>query len=232
VLVVVAAVLGAGPLLASPAGAEPTEGATVTFTGQVDIQNCESRPDAARKSVYSRSIVEFRNELGAAATLSVNGQPVGEVASGEAFYRLVAQKETVSMRPNCDPLATESVSAVTIHVVPRPAPTAPTQAPPPATEPADATAPASAEPDETGPGGVSGGGVWPSVDADASEPATYGVGDPAALPAGNAVALDRSVPAAPARSGVNGLLALVAVICLGGVSLAAIQTILTSTGAS
>ncbi|HZN71834.1 MAG TPA: hypothetical protein VFC00_09180 [Micromonosporaceae bacterium] len=232
-LVVAAALLGAGPLLASPAAAAPLDAGLVEFTGGPGglLVGCTSQPSESETPVYANAPVFFRNSLGTRATLKISGQPSETVESGSGVTKTFAESVVVTMEPQCEALAlNRSFDAAAIKVLARPVQNQPTQAAPPATGPQVGPGPAtppSAVAAEPVPGDdVASGVVLPSLDAGGPESAVDDVGDPAAVPPGNTAALDPALAAAPARDGGNGLLALVAAVCVAGVSAAAIRAIL------
>ena len=224
-LAVAAALLGAGPLLAAAAYAEPSDGATITFSGDPGTPGaCSSEPHSTSDEIYAGSVVTFENQTGADGTLYFSGQS-RPLAAGQQFQRRFGVGElTTKLDLQCSPLG-GSFGSVTVEIVERPDQDAAPPAAGPPMEPPGAGHPA--DPVRNEPGVV----ADPDRTTGALDPVTTDavldtVGDPAAVPAGNNVAAGRGRPAAPMPSGVSGLLALVAAVCVAGVSSAAIRAIL------
>lgn len=216
--------------------ASATNPASVTFTGGTVGDLCESKPDVARISVQAEQKVRLTNQIGLDATLNIDGSAGSTVTDGETvevqFHR---GPVTLEMVPDCAPDLEKSFEQLTVEVKQNPAdarPSAPATAPRPSTKPS-VTSPS--------------GGHGPD---NGSPPLPPAAGEPlfseAAIPGADASAgvnLDSPVTVVhPGRSpnGQNlagdtgrvdkrliGLLAIIAIVCVVGVSAGAIRAIIT-----
>jgi hypothetical protein len=237
------------PLLAAPGLAapsltlgEPEAQPQVEFNGGgLGLLLCGSRPDRGSVTVKSESRVVFVNNIGQGATLQIDGENGGPIADGQAvevqFHR---GPVSIAMVPDCllnlggngsyEPVtvkvssaqpsaggsSTGTKSAVKTRSTPKPKPS-PT---PTATMPNDDTA------------GVDNGALF-SLDPDASAGAIDPMADPAqsedpavatgSSPAGTTMGLSSSDT--PTDKGPIGLLAIIATVCVVGVSVGAIRAI-------
>lgn len=220
--------------------------------GTLGLVSARSAPDASELTVEQGSQVSYRNELGTDAELHV-GDEVYDIGSGSSQVFVMNRSAEVAMVPECHGLFAEYESAQVKVVAPQADEDESAQEPDEHELPApdeDAEAPqgdrqgnGSDESDGAG-DGASGGGdaqqgedpaadeAEPADDADAEEeinafgppPSTDGLGTDDTRPVSEeeAVAVDPKAVA----DGANGLLALVAIICLIGVAAAVARTLL------
>lgn len=235
-------VAGLPLLVAGPASAATTQ---VSFTrgGGLEALSCNSSPSEASVTVPAESTVTFTNRLGTDATLRIDGRDATEVKSDEStdvlFHRGPVQ---VALVPDCSLLAlSKSFETVSVDVVRA----GENPAKPPAREPA--------EPGSQAPGGGSSGGgsssgsstgtdespaargsasASPSsspsapADGDASSPDAGTVEGPEAPGGEQGLAAEPLSPVrASSERGPNGLLAIIAAVCVVGVSAGAIRAI-------
>lgn len=237
-----AAVLGLGllvgvPALAAPALAEPEATPQVEFNGGgLGLLLCGSRPDRAAVTVKSESKVVFVNNIGQGATLQIDGENGGPIADGQAvevvFHRgpvsiaMVPdcllnlggngsyEPVTVNVNRNSAPATGGSKTAVKPRTTPKPKPK-PTAAS--AALPAgDPSVPADSD-------------LFPIEDPEAAgEPmpvpdasADSGLGSDGSKTVTTGSAFDDT----PMDKGPIGLLAIIATVCVVGVSVGAIRAI-------
>lgn len=233
------------PALAGPAlaGAEP-ESTQVEFNGGgLGLLLCGSRPDRGAVTVKSESKVVFVNNIGQGATLQIDGENGGPIADGQAvevqFHR---GPVSIAMVPDCllnlggngsyEPVtvnvssptqsgggATGSKSNVknrTATPKPKPSPTAKVAASPAAGDPSttvDQSPLFSLEPDATA--------GTELIDPSASDAALPAVSDSNTTTTG----LSTTASDTPTDKGPIGLLAIIATVCVVGVSVGAIRAI-------
>jgi hypothetical protein len=255
-LAVSAPLLAVGTAYADPSPAPTSEGGPVVeFTGGCLLLLCSSKPSTERLSVPAESTVTFVNGLGKQARLYLDGQafdpPVS--AGGAVAVRFNRGPVKVAMGQGglggTEPVTVSVVAAPTSSAPGTSAPGSPSSA---ATSPAQrgpAAAPSSLDPgapgetdadpdgaaalgedpDETGtpdeadlfpdgdPGAASGDG-----DSGPDVVALDGTADPSGEPAAEPLTAVRPV----GDSGPTGLLALIATVCVVGVSAGAIRAII------
>lgn len=231
-----AAVLMAGLLVATaaPALAGLEEGMTVTFEGSCGLfgLSADATPDTSQLSVAAEETVQFVNHTGQPATLQIDGEAAGSLGADEAlpvvFHR---GPVSVTMAPDCPLSVSSSLGAVTVEVVAARA------------TPVGGRKP-TVHPSRRGPGRATPGPpqdamVSPAVGDQADLTAGTGLGDPdggagsgdpgAAVEGATAgagkVNVAAPVPATPARRGADGLLGLVAMVFVVGVSAGIIRAI-------
>jgi hypothetical protein len=195
-------------------GPDAVDAPTITFAGSVLAPvACSSRPDLSDLTVPTGTRVVLANFTGATATLDIDAGPAAVLADGAAVsVTFGAGGHRVRMMPNC--IGTLTVESATITAV-RPG-SAPTGAE------VDADLPETSEPypDSGGPAigsaaGGSGGSRPAGYQPRATDP------DPAAVTGEAAV---RSMGDAAGQRG-NRLLAVIATICVFGVTTAIIRVI-------
>jgi hypothetical protein len=230
---------------------EPESGSSseVVFSGDcgtLGLVSATSSPDASELTVEQGSQVRYSNDLGTDAKLHV-GDEVYDIGSGSSQVFEMNRSAEVAMVPNCHGLFAEYDSAQ-VHVVEAQADEAPSgedeageDVELPAAED-DAEAP---QGDSEGEGeevaGDSGGaqqGAEPEVPSDAAEEVleedeVNAFGPPPSAQdsgaGGDAPAAEDEVVAVDPKAvadGANGLLALVAIICLVGMAAAVARTLL------
>jgi hypothetical protein len=226
------------PALAAPALAEPEAQPQVEFNGGgLGLLLCGSRPDRASVTVKSESKVVFVNNIGQGATLQIDGENGGPIADGQAvevqFHR---GPVAIAMVPDCllnlggngsyEPVTVNvnrstapssggssggSKTAVKPRTTPKPKPSPSVSADAlPTDDPsvaADDTQLFPLDPEATDPAAVAG------------ESAAPGLGDATMTTTGG------SFPDTPTDKGPIGLLAIIATVCVVGVSVGAIRAI-------
>ena len=234
----VAAGLGLGfllglPLLAQPALAETESGAQVEFDGGgLGLLLCGSKPDRPAVTIKSESKVVFVNNLGQGATLQIDGENGGPISDGQAvevqFHR---GPVAIAMVPDCllNLGGNGSYEPVTVNVTASSPSTGGTTGSPrvvktrtsPTPKPSASAVPtASEDPSLDGP-------LFPTV-PDASgiaAPAgdTLEPGSTVTTPEGPAISLTGTDT--PRDKGPIGLLAIIATVCVVGVTVGAIRAI-------
>jgi hypothetical protein len=236
-----AAAMGAlvGLPLALPASA--TDPASVTFTGGgLGLLLCGSKPDTSRISVPAEQKVRLTNQLGIDATLNIDGSANSSVANGETvevqFHR---GPVSIGMVPDCPLNLNGSYEQLTVdvrHNAPAAAPVATRPAAAPSTRPSNSNSAAGASPSRGAPDGFQTApptpgaplfsdpaiaGVEPSAGATRESSAT--VVHPGRSPRAQGLAGDTG----PVDKGPIGLLAIIATVCVVGVSAGAIRAIIT-----
>lgn len=224
--------------LAMPAYAQST---SVTFTGGgLGLLLCGSKPDTSRIVVPAEQKVRLTNQLGTDATLNIDGASNSTVANGETvevqFHR---GPVSIGMVPDCPLNLNPKYEQLTVDVkqntvaVPPPANTAPAR---PSPKPSPNTPPAAAAPTRgaqetaaTAPPAPGASlfsefampGAEPTAGVNLESPAT--VVHPGRSPRGQKLAGDTG----PVDKGPIGLLAIIATVCVVGVSAGAIRAIIT-----
>ncbi|BCB85959.1 hypothetical protein [Phytohabitans suffuscus] len=242
----VAALFAAMPLLVTAAAQAapardplPAEsGKEVVFSGDRGLLgvSCAANPSTSSVTIPAETTLRVVNRTGYRAKLLLNGASQGEIADGAVapvvFYR---GPVTLGLKPSC---MISDESAVRVEVVPAPRATTPgaeprTSAPQrpaggegrdqreeePETEPtaAPASSPAAAETPEPATVGEDGGDPGEAL---ATVDETSGTGD-------EGVAAEALASVQPVRkTGPTGLLALIATVCVVGVSAGAIRAII------
>jgi hypothetical protein len=227
--------------LAMPAWA--ADPASVTFSGGgLGLLLCGSKPNTSRISVPADQKVRLTNQLGTDATLNIDGSANSSVANGETvevqFHR---GPVSIGMVPDCPLNLNPSYEQLTVDVRPNtnkvmavPAPAA-SPAARPSVKPTANTLPSADDPIRGGEDGsppvpaAAGAslfaeampGAEPSPGVILESPAT--VVHPGRSPRGQALAAD----AGPVDKGPIGLLAIIATVCVVGVSAGAIRAIIT-----
>ncbi|HEX6683994.1 MAG TPA: hypothetical protein VF062_14415 [Candidatus Limnocylindrales bacterium] len=232
------------PLAALPASA--TDPASVTFSGGgLGLLLCGSKPDTSRITVPAEQRVRLTNNLGLNATLNIDGSANSTVANGETvevqFHR---GPVAIGMVPDCALNLNPKFEQLTVEVS---TPAAAAPAPARSTSAAAAPRPSPSKPSAAGAaaaagsarGGQDGSPPVPPAPGDPlfSEPAVPGV-DPSAgvnlespatvvhagrSPQGQKLAGSTG----PVDKGPIGLLAIIATVCVVGVSVGAIRAIIT-----
>lgn len=237
-----AAALGLGlligvPALAAPALAEPEAQPQVEFNGGgLGLLLCGSRPDRGSVTVKAESKVVFVNNIGQGATLQIDGENGGPIADGQAvevqFHR---GPVSIAMVPDCllNLGGNGSYEPVTVNVNKTSAPSdgsgsktavKPRTTPKPKPSPSQAAAVPTDEPsiasDDTQ--------LFP-LDPDAPADQTAVLGESAApgLIASDAdtARTAGTLSDTPTDKGPIGLLAIIATVCVVGVSVGAIRAI-------
>jgi hypothetical protein len=222
-----AATLGATPAFAD---------ASVTFSGGgLGLLLCGSKPDTSQITVGAETKIRLTNGLGGSAQLKIDGTPSATLAGGETvevqFHR---GPVSITMVPGCPLNLNTKYEPLTVQVNAPPAPVQTTSAAkPPSAKPSATTAPAPGAPG-TGEGGL------PALPAETLFPDQNGVfasGSPA--PGGGMVDASPATvvnpDGSPARvaetrsldKGPIGLLAIIATVCVVGVSAGVIRAIIT-----
>ncbi|NUT33808.1 MAG: hypothetical protein HOV79_12120 [Hamadaea sp.] len=221
--------------LAAPALAQEEASTQVEFNGGgLGLLLCGSTPDRASVSIKSESKVVFVNNLGQGATLQIDGENGGPISDGQAvevqFHR---GPVTVAMVPDCllNLGGNGSYEPVTVNVSASSPSTGNTTGTPrvvkPRTSPkpkpsASATVAPTEDPSVENP-------LFP-LDPEASatpDPAALGT-DPGAgvtTPGGEQITVVGSIGDTPKDKGPIGLLAIIATVCVVGVTVGAIRAI-------
>lgn len=238
------------PLLAAgPAVAAPPE---VDFSGGgLGLLACDSKPSDGDVTVNAESTVVFANRLGQGATLRIDGKDASRVEKGGTsevlFHRGTVRVEMV---PDCMLNLNRTFDAVSVAVLPPNDPTDP--ASPPDSSGGSSSGGSSAggssggqgsqggTSDQANDGGTNGnkapeGGASASPSSTASAPADGGVSPPDAGNVegpGTTSGDEQGLAAEPISSvgtsgegGPNGLLAIIAAVCVVGVMAGAIRAI-------
>jgi hypothetical protein len=215
--------------------AEPSPG--VSFTGGgLGLLLCGSKPDSSRITVGAETKVRLTNALGMGAELRIDGAASATVGSGETvevqFHR---GPVSVTMVPECALNLNPKFEQLTVDVTAPPAAPAPVKPAPAVPKPS--TAPSKAAPGAA-PAGSPGAGL-PELPVDPLFPS--GVAD---VPGGTTADGGGSLESSPATvvagknpknaghngpidKGPIGLLAIIATVCVVGVSAGAIRAIIT-----
>jgi hypothetical protein len=216
--------------------ASATGPASVTFTGGSAGDLCESKPDVAQISVQAEQKVRLTNQIGLDATLNIDGSAGSTVTDGETvevqFHR---GPVTLGMVPDCPPGLEQRFEQLTVEVRQNPAdarPSAPATTPRPSTKPS-ATSPSGGHgPDNGSPPLPPAAGeplfseaATPGADASAGVnlDAPVTVVHPSRSPNGQSLAGDTG----RVDKRLIGLLAIIAIVCVVGVSAGAIRAIIT-----
>lgn len=227
------------PFAAQPsAAAQQPAGPQVTFSGGgLGLLLCGSRPDIPQITVGAESKVRLTNGLGLAATLKIDGSVSATVANGETvevqFHR---GPVAIGMEPDCALNLNQDFEQLTVEVTPtrtapapaqtgsaglpnsRPSTAAPTTG---ASTPDDPQAPAPPSGDVfPDPTGLPLDGSKAVAGASLKSPAT--VVNPDGSPAQRLAS-----GTGPVDKGPIGLLAIIATVCVVGVSVGAIRAIIT-----
>jgi hypothetical protein len=245
-----AAVLAAGamaglPLLpASAAVAAPPE---ISFSRSgLGLLTCNSRPSDHDLVVPAGTTVRFVNDLGEDATLRIDGQEATGVARGESS-EVLFRRGTVRIQlvPSCGLSLSSAFEAVAVTVA---APGGASSSPPSRAPVAPVAPGGGSSTGSAGATGSTGGrdtGSLPGAGRDREDGSSSGgssagrsvpaapSGAPADQPgeSGDQVgdqgvaAEPLSPPAASGEGGPNGLLAIIAIVCVAGVSTGAIRAI-------
>lgn len=233
----IAALAAAGALAVMPAvaatAAEPSPG--VSFSGGgLGLLLCGSKPDSSRITVGAETKVRLTNSLGMGAELRIDGAASATLGSGETvevqFHRgpvsvTMVPECALNLNPKFEPLTVDVTSPPAAPATTKPAPTAPkpSTTPSKAAGPAPAGSPGAALPelpiDPLFPSGVA---TVPGTTADGggsleSSPATVVAGKNPKNAGHNG----------PIDKGPIGLLAIIATVCVVGVSAGAIRAIIT-----
>lgn len=233
-------VLAGLPVLpAGPAVAAPPE---ISFSRDgLELLSCNSRPSDSELTVSAESTVSFRNQLGEDATLRIDGRDGTRVRTGEAsevlFHRGTVLVELV---PDCGLSLSSNVQGVSVTVAPA---ASATSGPGSSAPPESGAGSAAASGDRNGPGaGQAANGRRSSAGGSASADPSGAPAGPAsggAAPSGAGTAETPAVPGdregvaaeplspatTPGKSGPNGLLSIIAIVCIVGVSTGAIRAI-------
>jgi len=225
--------------LAMPASA--ADPASVTFSGGgLGLLLCGSKPDTSRISVPAEQKVRLTNQLGVGATLNIDGSANSSVANGETvevqFHR---GPVSIGMVPDCPLNLNPTYEQLTVDVrqntAVAPAPVGSTasrpSAKPSTTAPSAGSGPTRGAQDGSPPVPPAPGatlfteptvpGAEATPGANLESPAT--VVHPGRSPKGQKLAGDTG----PVDKGPIGLLAIIATVCVVGVSAGAIRAIIT-----
>lgn len=228
------------PLAMPASAADPS---IVTFTGGgLGMLLCGSKPDTSWISVPAEQRVRLTNELGIDATLNIDGSANSAVANGETveiqFHR---GPVTIGMVPDCPLNLNPTYEQLTVDVQSNSAvdPAVGTTAPRPSakssTKPSTNPSPANAGPIR---GGADGSPPVPSASGTPlfSDPALPGADSsaganldpPATVVTGRGARGQKLAgDTGPVDKGPIGLLAIIATVCVVGVSAGAIRAIIT-----
>jgi hypothetical protein len=227
-------VVAALPLLAAgPAFAAPPR---IEFSGPgAGLLSCGSRPSDRDLTVPAESTVIFVNKLRDDATLRINGREAAPVPQGGSTEVLFHRGPVrVDMVPDCGLSLATDIEAVSVTVVaPGSSASGPSSSGPARSgkSPAGASAQSSRASRPAGayrsasPGGsvsASAGGVAAAGGGISPAP---GAGEGSAAGDSEGVAEPVSTAAASSKDGPNGLLTIIAVVCIVGVSAGAIRAI-------
>ncbi|MEU6246845.1 hypothetical protein [Glycomyces sp. NPDC047010] len=241
---VIAAGGAAGVSMATAEEPEAGTGSEIVFSGDcgtLGLLSASSIPDASDLTVEQGSQVQYTNELGANAELHV-GDEVYDIANGSSQVFEMNRSAEVAMVPSCHGLFAEYDSAQVhvveaqadendesgtedeepdAHALPAPAEDGSDEGDSDEGAPAGDDAAAAQGPEDEAPAAdESPAPVEDEVNAFGDPGADDGAFDPAAEE--EVVAVDPKAVA----DGANGLLALVAIICLVGVAAAVARTLL------
>jgi hypothetical protein len=237
VVTLAAGVVAGLPLLA----AGPAVAATprIDFSGSgAGLLSCRSKPSDSDLTVPAESTVIFVNKIGDVATLRINGRNAARVSKDEStevlFHRGTVRIEMV---PDCGLTLASDIEAVSVTVAASggaasgPSTTGPAR--PGGSSPADAAGSQSSRGSHR-PGVVGSPSRGRSASASPSGPAAGGIASPPDAGAGDGTATgdDEGVAAEPVstaasseKDGPNGLLVVIAIVCVVGVSTGAIRAI-------
>jgi len=222
------------PLVAQPALAETEAGTQVEFNGGgLGLLLCGSKPDRQSVTIKSEAKVVFVNNLGQGATLQIDGENGGPISDGQAvevqFHR---GPVAIAMVPDCllNLGGNGSYEPVTVNVTASsPTSGGSTDAPrvvktrTPKPKPSATAAPtASASSTEDGP-------LFP-LEPDPSGSAAAGgdsldPGSTVVTTSGESVIATELASDTPKDKGPIGLLAIIATVCVVGVTVGAIRAI-------
>ncbi|WP_027342870.1 hypothetical protein [Hamadaea tsunoensis] len=224
------------PLLAAPALAAGDEGQTqVEFNGGgLGLLLCGSRPNTSAVTIKSESKVVFVNNLGQGATLQIDGENGGPITDGQAvevqFHR---GPVAVAMVPDCllDLGGNGSYEPVTVNVTSASPSGGKTASSPHTVKPRTSPKPRSSA-------SAAAAAATPSAEASLDAPllpldpsdgttdpsGDFGATDPAVAPDGTPVT-SLTAGDTPTDKGPIGLLAIIATVCVVGVSVGAIRVI-------
>jgi hypothetical protein len=227
-------------VLSGPAGPTApayaaTDQPTVSFVGSGPAPlACSSQPSVPNMTIKRNTRLVLANVTGADATADLGSGNTVPVADGAAIsVRLKEGTYSITMSPSC--LTTFDVEPTVITVVRALPEPSPSPSPPTRTEPVSsgspAVPPASASSGVSGPG--SGAAGWPSSSSsgpvEAADPS-----DPNAEPGPDVQRVSAPVPNTPPDGRGVRLLAMIAAICVFGVTSAIIRAIVAqrATGAT
>ncbi len=218
--------------LAAAVGATPAFADTgVTFSGGGVILLCGSAPSTPQISVVAETAVMLTNATGTDAQLTLDGQPAGSVTRGETVeVRFHRGPVSVAMVPTCA-LNLAQAKTLTVNVTPAPVPAQSTGSPKPSPKPSSSAAP----------GGTTGStGGTPPLPGEPlfTDPSSAAVGgapapgssveaSPATVVNADGTPVHNTAETGPVDKGPIGLLAIIATICVVGVSAGAIRAIIT-----
>ncbi|MDI1461685.1 hypothetical protein QEZ54_11940 [Catellatospora sp. KI3] len=241
-------------LLASPsAAAEPEAAPNVDFTGGgLGLLLCGSKPATAKITIAAESRVKLTNGLGQNATLQIDGKDSAAVPDGETievqFHRgpvkvAMVPECLLNLNPSFEPLTVEVASRTT---QPSTGTTGSTGSSSPSRSSGSTSSSPSSKPksrdthkssSSTGssnpqPSGEDAG--LPAVPPDIFDPEEQNEGDPSPepspveiLPGEGSTPIDsKNVANFPVDNGPIGLLAIIATVCVVGVSAGAIRAII------
>lgn len=233
--VAVGAVVGLPLLAAGPAAAATPR---VEFAGSgAGLLSCRSTPSDADLTVPAESTVIFVNKLDDVATLRINGRNATRVSKDEStevlFHRGTVRIEMV---PDCGLTLASDIKAVSVTVAAPGAAAAPSSSGPAKPAGSSQAGVASSQSSRAShrAGGAGSASPGRSASIASSAPAAGGVASPPDAGAGEGPAGegDEGVAAEPVSTtasseedGPNGLLAVIAIVCVVGVSAGAIRAI-------
>lgn len=227
------------PFAAAPASAQ--DGPQVKFSGGgLGVLLCGSRPDVSRITVGEDSKVRLTNQLGMAATLTIDGSSSASIANGDSVdVQFHHGPVVIGMEPSCALNLNRKFEQLTVDVnadgpTPRPSQSSVAQRPP--TRPIPPPPTAAGTDDEGGLPPSAGDPLFPELDEGALggiDPSTGARLDASATVVNGEGSNDGNADprlaagGGPVDKGPIGLLAIVATVCVVGVSIGAIRVIIT-----
>lgn len=205
----------------------------VTFTGGGVILLCGSSPSTPQINVIAETVVPMTNDMDTNATLTLNGKASGAVPAHTTVGVLFRNGPpvTVAMVPACA-LNLAQAKTLTVDITPAPVPVKTTSSPKPTAKPSATSSPAAGGTTGDGQGGPP---VQPEGPLFTDPSAIGGVPGPAgsleASPAtvfnADGTPVTKAAETGPIDKGPIGLLAIIATVCVVGVSAGAIRAIIT-----
>jgi hypothetical protein len=226
-LAVLVALVLSGPAGPTAPAYAATDQPTVSFQGSGSAPlACSSRPSVPNMTIKWNTRIVLANFTGADATADLGSGNTVAVADGAAIsVKLKEGSHTITMTPSC--LTTFDVEPTVITVVralpePSPSPSPPARTDPVSSGPAGVP-PASGSSGSSGSGSAASGSYDPPYSSNPAEPSDPA--DPNAKPEPDveSVLADRPPSAPDGRGG--RLLAMIAAICVFGVTSAIIRAI-------
>jgi hypothetical protein len=220
------------PLAAQPALAETEASTQVEFNGGgLGLLLCGSKPDRPSVTIKSEARVVFVNNLGQGATLQIDGENGGPIGDGQAVeVQFHKGPVAIAMVPDCflNLGGNGSYEPVTVNVTASSPSSGDSTEPPrvvktrtPKPKPSTTAAPAAtASPTEDG-------ALFP-LEPDPSgsvAPGGDSFGSSVVTPSGESVITTDLASDTPRDKGPIGLLAIIATVCVVGVTVGAIRAI-------